>query len=64
MSVMKKIWTTVAVLAIVLVAAGIICGVVSYINGGSFAALMENHQAAFVLEWLCPVNFFPAVFGA
>lgn len=52
------------VLAIVLVAAGVICGAVSYFNGGSLASLMEDRQAAFVLEWLRPANFFPAMLGA
>ena len=57
---MKKVWTSVAILAVVLVVAGIICGVVAYLNGGSFEALVaENRQAAFTLQWLCPVNLIP-----
>lgn len=61
---LKKIWTTIAVLAIVLVLAGLICGVVGVANGGSYDSLMENYQAAFVLDWLRPANLISALFGA
>lgn len=61
---MKKIWTSIAVLALVLVVAGVICSVLSYVNGGSLAALMEDHQTAFVIEWLHPSNLLPTVLGA
>ena len=61
---MKKVWTSVAILAIVLVVAGIICGVAGIISGGSLESLMENRQAAFVLEWLSPANFIGNIFGA
>lgn len=61
---MKKIWTTVTVLAIVLVTAGVICGAAAYLNGGNFASLMENREAAFVIEWLKPANMIPSLLGA
>ena len=50
--------------AIVLAAAGIICGVAAYFNGGSIAELMENHQAKFVIEWLHPASMYQYYFGS
>ncbi|MBS7402153.1 MAG: hypothetical protein ACI3UZ_03630 [Oscillospiraceae bacterium] len=61
---MKKIWTSVLITAIVLAAAGIICGVAAYFNGGSIAELMENHQAKFVIEWLHPASMYQYYFGS
>jgi hypothetical protein len=60
---MKKIWKIVLLISVIMCVAGIICGGVSYLLGGSVDALYQNSAAAPVLDMLSPINILNSIYA-
>ena len=64
---MKKIWKIVALTAVILLIAGVVCIGVSYFLGGSFSVLYENKTVLSLLYMFSPesiIGSITAFFGA
>ncbi len=64
---MKKIWKAVTLITLILIAAGAVCIVASFLLGGSVGNLYQNKAALPVLGMLSPeniLNSITAFFGA
>lgn len=60
---MKKIWKVILLISIIFVVAGVICGGVSYMLGGSVDSLYKNSVAAPVLDMLSPTNILNNIYA-
>ena len=58
---MKNIWKVVLLVSLILCVAGLICGAVSYLMGGSLDNLYQNKTALPVLEMLSPINILNSI---
>lgn len=59
---LKKIWKVMGIIVLSLLAAGVVCGVVAWLMGGTIDGLYQNKVAAPVLEMLDPIKVLNAIY--